>query len=665
MALMPAGAAPQKAASTLDWARYYVARGWSAVPARLGTKFPAGEWLRYQTNLPSEAQLADWFDQQGFSRLGIVTGKHSGVIVADFDGQVGMDTLAMLDARGFPQSVRQFTPTGGCHVLLQHPGLYVPTRKWRESPWRDVLPGMDIRGDGGFIMAAPSVGAEFGSYDWDVDAHPEHCAVETAPQTFIELICQAVTSSGTGQDAPVTRAPGPLGLDLGQITDGRETYMRNTVMAVTRGLFDRLQRMPTEQEVFDEGWPQYAARVDLSRPGRGENEFRAKVRYTLARIARGSVPSFTLPGPDADPKQDEATSAGTTGTKPPPLPLVYFKDAKPNLDAADFVEGLLSSTGMSVVYGESNCGKTFFATDLALHIAIGKKWRGRDIERGGVIYCALEGSHGILNRVAAFRQHYRLDGVDIPFAVIPVTLNLLDPKADTERLIETIRHASEQMDVPVKMVVMDTLSRAMAGGNENAPDDMGALVANDARIRQAGEVHVMWIHHSGKDAAKGARGHSLLRAATDTEIEIVREHKDAPSVATVKKQRDMEIEGEWPFSLEMVELGKNRRGKPVTSCVVQDLSGEDVPAPKTKFKGHTATAYRILVDTVAEAGESGFPGAPPSVLSVPEDWWRERFYTRALPGAPQETKKRTFRRAADALIDAFAVAANNGRVWTV
>jgi RecA-family ATPase len=58
-------------------------------------------------------------------------------------------------------------------------------------------------------------------------------------------------------------------------------------------------------------------------------------------------------------------------------------------------------------------------------------------------------------------------------------------------------------------VVIDTLSRALAGGNENAPDDMGALVINTDKVRQLTGAALIYIHHSGKDAALGARGHSL------------------------------------------------------------------------------------------------------------------------------------------------------------
>src|SRR4051812_18886432 len=70
------------------------------------------------------------------------------------------------------------------------------------------------------------------------------------------------------------------------------------------------------------------------------------------------------------------------------------------------------------------------------------------------------------------------------------------------------------------MVVIDTLFRALAGGNENACEDMGTVVANADRIRAATGACVLMIHQCGKDAVRGMRGHSSLKAATDSEIEV-------------------------------------------------------------------------------------------------------------------------------------------------
>ena len=102
-------------------------------------------------------------------------------------------------------------------------------------------------------------------------------------------------------------------------------------------------------------------------------------------------------------------------------------------------------------------------------------------------------------------------------------------------------------------------------------------MANSDLIRHETGVCVLYIHHCGKDAAKGSRGHSSLRAATDTEIEVTA-RSDKTLIARVTRQRDLESEGSFAFRLDAVELGHNRRGKPVTSCVVVPV---DTPATQT------------------------------------------------------------------------------------
>lgn len=264
-------------------------------------------------------------------------------------------------------------------------------------------------------------------------------------------------------------------------------------------------------------------------------------------------------------------TAPEPATKPdgtPRLPFFWFADAAPDLDANDFVEGMLTSGSMSVVYGPSNCGKTFFIVDMALHVAWGREWRGREVDRGAVVYLSLEGAQGIRNRLTAFRRHHKLDNEALPFVAMPQPVNLLNDDADVNAVIELVRHVCEVTGLPVRMVIIDTLSRAMAGGNENSPEDMTALIGNCDRIRDATASHVCIVHHSGKDEARGARGHSSLRAATDTEIEIKRDPELTFSSVRIAKQRDLEAGEPFGFTLQGVTLGTNRRGKEVTSCVV-------------------------------------------------------------------------------------------------
>lgn len=346
-----------------------------------------------------------------------------------------------------------------------------------------------------------------------------------------------------------------------------------------------------------------------------------------------------------------------------PLPLVFIDDIEPVTDARDFVQGLLVEKSSAVLYGESNSGKTFLATDLALHVAAGLDWHGRRVEPGGVLYLALEGGDGFRNRVAAWRAEHA-PGRPVYFAAVPSQVNLLDPDADTPRVIDAASKAAERMGVKIKLIVVDTLARAMAGGNENASEDMGALVTNMDTIRDETGAMVLFIHHSGKDAAKGARGHSSLRAAIDTEIEVVAEEGSEVRSATVVKQRDMRKGDVISFTLEIVDIGKNRHGEMVTTCLVR-ASERAAKAPKrVTLTGHAKVAMDALYDVLGRSGGTGFHGTPANVPSVPTEWWRQAFYARSISDS-QEAKKKAFQRATADLQGRGLVAGNDSRVWAV
>lgn len=296
--------------------------------------------------------------------------------------------------------------------------------------------------------------------------------------------------------------------------------------------------------------------------------------------------------------QDVDTEAADT----PRLPFFWFDEAQANLEANDFVEGLLTTTAMSVIYGPSNCGKTFFIVDLALHVAMGQEWRGRAVDKGAVVYLSLEGSMGIRNRLAAFRKHHGIDD-RLPFIAMPQPVNLLDSEADVRAVIELVEHIADESGLAVSLVIIDTLSRAMAGGNENSPEDMTALIGNCDRIRDATQAHVCIVHHSGKDDARGARGHSSLRAATDTEIEIKRDPELTFSTVRIAKQRDLEAGDPFAFTLQSVALGTNRRGKDVTSCVVVETEQTVVLSRSgAALSPKEEQAMRALTDCILASG---------------------------------------------------------------
>ncbi len=319
--------------------------------------------------------------------------------------------------------------------------------------------------------------------------------------------------------------------------------------------------------------------------------------------------------PDPKDAGGDLRKAKTETERDRQLPIEWFQDIVAVVMANDFVGGVLSEGSAAVVYGESNSGKSFWTLDLALHIAAGRAWNGRRVTQGGVLYVAMEGATGFRNRVAAWRDHTGTHNDQVMFAAIPAALNLR-VEDDAEELIATAKQAAEHWGQPVKLIVIDTVSRALAGGDENSSVDMGALVQMVDLIRKETRACVVLIHHSGKDGGKGARGHSLLRAAVDTEIEI-KAGDDGVATATITKQRDLEKGGRFAFRLERVVIGQNQYGEDVTTAVVMPTEAPTTTAkPARALTPEAETLRRAIVDMVAE-GEAQPTIPEPGMPEVP------------------------------------------------
>ena len=347
------------------------------------------------------------------------------------------------------------------------------------------------------------------------------------------------------------------------------------------------------------------------------------------------------------------------------LPIEYYGDLTPVTADMALMPGVLDEGTMAVIYGASNSGKTFFAMDLSLCVAASMRWRDRQPRQGAVLYMAHEGGRGAINRVIAWRSHHQIS--DCPFFLVRSNVNLLDPGADVASVIATCKKIEDELGIAVKMIVSDTLARAIAGGNENSPEDMGRLVGNGDAIRTATNALLVWIHHSGKDEAKGARGHSSLRAAIDTEIEITTSTDGGHRVATAVKQREMERGETYAFSLRRIESAPSIDGRPpVTSCVVEH-DFDAVPERRKKQPTEQAQAvFRILADLINLGGEvrEGMH-FPADRRCVHAEIWREAVYQRLLPGDQAEAKRKAFYRARQALMQAGLISAFLDYVWVV
>jgi len=338
--------------------------------------------------------------------------------------------------------------------------------------------------------------------------------------------------------------------------------------------------------------------------------------------------------------------------------LVSFADIQLNRKRRFVVKDLIPATGLAVIWGPPKSGKSFWAFDLMMHVALGWDYRGQRVQQGAVIYCAFEGQSGVEARVEAFRQqHLSNEPDDVPFYLEPVTLDLVK---DHPELISVVGNTLNEVKPAV--VVLDTLNRSFCG-SESSDQDMTAYVQAADAVREAFECTVLIIHHCGVDGSR-PRGHTALTGAADCQIAVKREQSGIFQVV-VEFMKD----GPEGFSvasrLEQVEVGLDLDGESITSCVV--FEAEAGPASGRKsLSGQARIAFEQLRDAIAAEGKR--PPAnnhiPADIRAVPLSLWRRYCYAASISATDtQVAKQKAFQRAGQKLQDSGLIGKWEDLVW--
>lgn len=275
----------------------------------------------------------------------------------------------------------------------------------------------------------------------------------------------------------------------------------------------------------------------------------------------------------------------------------------------ELVERVLTRDGMSVIYGDSNSGKTFLAVHLAACVARGERFLGKRTDSGMVLYLATEAAGSVVRRLKAFKKHHNIQSLDV--VVVKSPINFFDGAEDTKKIYDLTKQLESQYNKKVVMVVGDTMARISAGANENSGQDMGVILKHADYIKNECETHFLWIHHNGKNAAAGMRGWSGIRAAIDTEIEVIEDKDSGVRTIEITKQRDIEGKGDrYAFKLLPIDIGVSQWGVIRTSCVV--IEAEAVPPKPVKGKTDSPTERAVL----AVLKDKGEPMSRPRIRDV-------------------------------------------------
>jgi len=301
------------------------------------------------------------------------------------------------------------------------------------------------------------------------------------------------------------------------------------------------------------------------------------------------------------------------------------------------VRGVLLPGQAAVMYAVTAAGKSFWAIDLAYHIAQGRPWHGRKVKKAPVLYVALEGVAGFRDRLIIASDVHGDPGKF--FARLNVHISLVKDGAG-EQGVQTIIDAAQELAAaagqPVGLIVIDTLARAVPGSDENSVADMMAYIEKRlAVITAATTAATLTVHHPNK--AGGFRGSTSMPGAFDVIFRIDKE-KDAPVRSVVVEKNKDGIEGPlFDFELVVHELGRNEEGELETSCTIRSLPAGHGQAGghrnstrpsrrsgmPSKRSGRTASWYcaphRMTVRSVLEprCASSKRPSAMPMELKTP------------------------------------------------
>lgn len=521
----------------------------------------------------------------------VANGANAGVrvgdrmLVIDVDPKNGGDaSLARLVADlglDLSKCPTTHTGSGGAHYYLRRPEGSKLVTNLR------IYPGIDFKSSGQ-VVAPGSIHPNGEAYTSNFYAYGPDVTPD-APPSLLTLLERKPNKGGdadrAGELTPKMLAANLAQLDPDEFADYSDWM--NMMMACHHATEGEGLDEFTEWSIQGVGYSDASEVIAYKWNGLRVDDRGLTVQYLYKQLHDRGLVVNDRPDPEDDFDQVEPERNGRwrflsveeLEALPPPLWLV------PGL----FVEGSIAA-----IYGAPESGKSFLAVDVAMSIASGVPWHGREVTQGAVLYVAAEGAPGIGKRTRAWRADKAATSMAVPFVLMRDPLNLT-----TEKDAKEFAHAVTSELGELRMIVVDTLNQTATGADENSAQDMGRYIAGMKRLRDATGATVVVVHHSGKDESRGMRGSTALLGAMDTTVEVVRATDGKSVEVRVKKQKDAEREPPMRFNLENVAGSLVLRAT-VMADAASDFAGDSIKAMARVMAKDGRVAMKDLVAALKE-----------------------------------------------------------------
>lgn len=548
-----------------DAAAWHAARGRPVFPCDPRTKAPlVREGFHAATLDP--VQIREWWVRWPNAMIGCPTNEVSGLHVIDIDRKGG-DPDEILDELSrkydLPQTLLVATAGGGYHLYFHaHPGV--------RRAIRAIHPAVDTLGEGGFVILPPSRTVDGRQYRLVHDADPIDMPDDLLAACMSGQRERPALTAIEGGVAQLPYYAEDLALWRSLDEPGRWHESQRSLVAryVTRGID--------------------ATTITAMAPAFRRDPY--SLDQTIREIglsARGAATKFTPPK-TAERLQQDLLSLDELELQEPPEFLVG---------------GLIPERALGYIYGDSNTFKTFVALDLALSVAYGVPWQGRPVKQASVVYILGEGQGSFAKRVRVWRAARGLAETPAPFYALLHPVYLTDPQ-EVPRLVAVV----EAKGVAPALVVLDTIARNFGPGDPDKTQDMTLFVNAADAVRAAFGAALMGVHHAGKDAARGARNSSVLKAAADFEVRAESEEGSYSVTLSNTKAKDWEAFPRTRLTLDELEIADPRTGEMFRSLHVRPDGVADLPpAPDTSGKRQRLGANeRLVLDVIISKGTLTF-----------------------------------------------------------
>jgi len=397
----------------VDSAKGYAARGWHVFPVPPGKKqsYKSAEHSRgrkWGATLDAQEIAQDWI-QWPNANVGIVTGPKSGLLVIEADTEAGhgvdgvSNLAALFEKHGpLPETIEALSPSGSWHIYFKWP----EERDTRNSVGK-VAPGVDVRGNGGMVLAPPSVktGQDL-PYRWK--NQPGRFDLAECPEWLLDL-CEKLSERATSH---IHTLP-PIGCDASEVREllsyipadcGYDDWL-SVLMGIHARYGGAQQGLGLADEWSAQGQKYVPGEVNQkwnSFNGHGVNweTVPALARQNgadLSEIARKHKAPTYMGMPNMD-----FSNFKTFTPDPVERQSQFFRAS--DLDGIDIpprewlVKGLVPMNTVSSLYGDGGTGKSLVALQLAVAVASDTKWLRQDVRQGNALFISAEDDADELHR---------------------------------------------------------------------------------------------------------------------------------------------------------------------------------------------------------------------------------------------------------------------------